>query len=343
MREWSYRAEVIRNGAKFTELIPTIAPTVTMNGEAEIKCSFSGTFLNNDSVNWLNDEIRLIQTIDGEDYPIGVFSVGTLRKNDTETGLETVSLECYDRCYRIKQTVEETTPFFAAGEKYTTAIKSLLVESGISLFEITESDKTLAYDREDWDIGTDNLTIVNDLLGEINYAPIYFDNSGMGVLKPQTAPTATNIKHRINYTDELNAIGDAVSAETDAFDTPNVFIVRCDNPEFENAMTAKAVNNNPMSSFSVLNRGRRIAKLYKVDNVADQETLDEYAAYLCHNSMLSTETVDIYTPNRPNHSCFDIVSVYHPKLQGTFVETGWDMSLEVGASMRHTLRRLIVI
>ena len=63
----------------------------------------------------------------------------------------------------------------------------------------------------------------------------------------------------------------------DMFDHPNVFIVEVDNPDFESAMRAEAVNDRPDSPFSVVTLGRRVVSYEKLDNIASQAELQAYA------------------------------------------------------------------
>ena len=63
----------------------------------------------------------------------------------------------------------EKRPFFPAGERYTDRIQALLQQCGIQSAIVEDSDEIFATDREDWEIGTTVLDIVNNLLDEINY------------------------------------------------------------------------------------------------------------------------------------------------------------------------------
>ncbi len=53
IREYSYRVEVIRNGAVLTELLSSQPPAVNFDAQAGIKSSMAGTFLHNDKINYL--------------------------------------------------------------------------------------------------------------------------------------------------------------------------------------------------------------------------------------------------------------------------------------------------
>ena len=72
----------------------------------------------------------------------------------------------------------ETRLHLAKGTLYTAAIQALLVESGIMDFFVEANTATLQADREDWEPGTDRLTIINALAAEINYNSIWMDGGG---------------------------------------------------------------------------------------------------------------------------------------------------------------------
>lgn len=342
IRQYARRVDVIRSGATLTELKPIGDPYIDANAETDIKMSMSGTFAYNDLVDYLNDELKPYQIIDGVEYPVGVFQIGTYSDHYDSNGVHTIQIEAYDRALRLQQTKTETILHLSAGTNYMQAIESLLVEAGISLYFKTDTVEAMTTDREDWDIGTDYLTIINALLAEINYGSIWFNQDGYAVLQPIKKPSAANIDHEYGG-EEFSILKPEASKETDIFDKPNVFIVICENPDLDAPLISIAVNDNPLSALSTFKRGRRIAEVYKVNNIASQEALDEYAQRLCSDSMLSSEIIEISTANMPGHGIYDTVALTHPNLEGIFQETAWSLILAAGQTMTHTLRRSILI
>lgn len=343
IRQYARRVDVIRRGATLSKLQPIENPTINANAEASIKVSMSGTFVFNEEVDYLNDELKPYQIINGIEYPVGVFPIGTYSENYDENGVHTIQIEAYDRSLRLQQTKIETLLHLSAGTNYMQVIEALLVEAGITLYLATPTAEVLATDREDWDIGTDYLAIINTLLGEINYGGIWFNAEGYAVLQPTQKPSAANIDHEYDGNTKLSVLSPEAALETDIFDKPNVFIVICDNPDLPAPLISKAVNDNPLSALSTFKRGRRIAQVYKVDNIASQDALDGYAQRLCSDSMLSSEIITVSTANMPGHGIYDTVAITHPKIEGIFQEIAWSMILGDGQSMTHTLRRSILI
>lgn len=342
VRSYSYHIDVYRNGAKFTELKAVSPPRIDGDAAAEIKTSMSGRFKYDPDVDWLNDELRPFQVIDGAEYPSGVFIPCTVSELYSD-GTHEVDVEAYDRCFLLQSTRTENILHFSAGTSYLTAIKQLLTTAGIALYIETANDAVLSTAREDWSVGTDYLTIVNQLLAEINYQQIWFDVNGYAMLQPVVQPSVQRIKHRYSADSIRSVIHSDCTTQLDIYNQPNVFIAVCSNPDYDQPLTSVAVNDNPLSKLSVFKRRRRISQVYQVDNIASQAELDVYAQNLCNNSMLQSEVVTISTANMPNHGIGDIIAVDMENLSGLFQEDSWSMTLSPGASMSHKIRRQIIV
>lgn len=334
------RVDILRNGAKQGELYSATPGTITFNSDNMIKSSFEGEFYQNEVVNWLMDELRPVLIIDGSEYPCGVFSPVSVMNRRMEDS-NVVSIEAYDRCWRVQSTCATNMVHLDAGTNYISAIKSLLSTCGIALVRETATDETLRMDREDWGTGTDYLTIINTLLDEINYNELHFDENGFAVLEPESTFTSANIKRTYNYDTTESLMLEETSTEFDIFNAPNVFIVVCSNPDDHEPMKAVKENNNPSSPLSIMNRGRRISKVYSVSNIASQDALEEYAALLCQESMLLGERIRINTLLMPGCGMNDVVALRHPDAEGMCIETGWEMIFGTGGTMTHTLERMV--
>lgn len=205
----------------------------------------------------------------------------------------------------------------------------------------TPTEYTLATTREDWDVGTSYLDIVNQLLGEINYRDIWFNADGIAVLEPKREVSADRIDHVYDASKLHTVLQRDYTVETDLFDKPNVFVVVCSNPDLAAPMTAVAVNDSPNSAFSVTRRGMRVTKLVRVDNIAGQDALQTYADTLCRESMLTSEVITIQTAAMPGHGIGDTVALVHPTVQGLCEETAWYLELSPGSIMTHKLKRVV--
>ena len=340
------RFDVLRNNAvtEWTlEAVGDDAPTVTMNADGVIKMSLAGVFRRNDNMDYLKDEIKPYLIIDEREYPVGVYMIGTCETQSDEHGISLDQIEAYDRALKLRQKKTETRLHIDAGTKYLDAIGNLLQDAGIKMVIADEASDTIATDREDWEIGTEYLAIINALLSEINFSSIWFDLDGIARLERYAAPTSANIDHE--YREGcFSIIRNNYTRKVDVFNAPNVFVVTVANPDYEDAMTATGVNDSPLSALSTVSRGRRIlATPIKLDNIASQEALQQYANNLAIKSMLATEQTVFYTMLNPVHGVGDVVALYNGELQGIYEETGWMMQLKAGGKMKHTAKKVVLI
>lgn len=337
------RFQVLRDGAYLTELRPAegATPTIRMDGKAELKSSLSGVFVPNEQVDWLRDELQAVAVIDGVEHAFGVFQAATFRP-DVEDGVKTITVEAYDRCWCVFSTRTESVLHLSAGANYISTVRSLLATAGITLISSTDSSATLRTAREDWGIGESYLTIVNQLLDEINYKPLWFDAAGVAVLEPEPLLTPGAVKRTYDGGNVSSLMLPRLSEETDLYNAPNVFICVCSNPDDRTPMVATAVNSNPLSPLSTARRGRRIAQVYKLNNIASAAALQEYADLLCQENMLLGETISFQTAILPDCGVNEAVALLHPEATGLCQETAWTVEFVTGGTMTHTLERTVL-
>lgn len=340
-RTIDFRYVVVRGAADFCEISPAEGgePTIRMDKDAEIKMSLSGTFIPDDRVDWLTDRIRAEMILDGVTYPLGIFLPATVRTN-FQDGVRSEAIEAYDQCWLMRDTRKESTVMIPSGTKYIAAVQQLLLDAGVALNLATPSTAVISEDRT-WDIGTDHLTIANELLTEINYKPVWFNAQGMAVLEPQSAPSAENIQHTLDEGDVRSMLLPQMTREADIYQAPNVFVVSVGNPDKGTNMTATAVNDYVNSPLSVQRRGRRIVKFIKLNNIAGQTQLQRYADLQVRLSMYVAETVEIVTGLLPGYGVADIVALNMAGVFSVCVEQSWEMHLATGGDMRHTLERVV--
>ena len=343
IRQIQFRYKILRNGADLCEIHPAngVGGSITMNDSSEIKTMFMGTFIDpGDSVDWLTDQIRPELVIDGKTYPLGIFLPANIifNKGDT-TG--TVTITAYDRCWMVQTRCTEVPRYFTAETNYLTAVGSLLTEAGIAAIAETKTDHVLTEAREDWNIGTPNLAIVNELLAEINYKQLWFTAEGVAVLEPYAEPSAENIQHTLDGDNVRSLLLPRIRRQTDIYSAANVFKCVCATPDKSTILTATAVNNSPSSPFSVIRRGRRIVKTVQVRNIASQADLQAYADRLRNESMLRGETIQVETALLPGYGVADVVALHYGDLSALCLDHSWSMDFQPGGTMTHQLERVV--
>lgn len=331
--------DVVRNGVKLTELQAAKESTLKMNSSAEIKTILSGTFKSNNKVNFLSDWIRPWIEINGIAKYKGLFSATTVEQ-DSNGHYDLIKIEAYDKTIILKQNAIEQKIYFKSGTKYLDAIRIILHKNEINEWIIEETDKTIQNDREDWEIGTNYLTIINELLSEINYNSIWFNDEAVPVITKKNNPSVDDINFSYRA-DKFSLIESECTKETDAYDSYNVFIAMVDNPDYEKPLVATATNEDPSSLLSIQSRGRRIvAPVFKLDNIASQNELQSYVEKIRNESMASTEVYKIKTAINPDHTVLNSIYLDHPKVRGLFEEEEWEITLDSSDTMTHTVKKV---
>ena len=343
-RTINFRYFVTRNGADFCELHAPkeSAPTIIMDDSDSIKTKFSGRFQSpGKSVDWLTDEIRPVMYLDGVRHNLGLFLPANVSEEETKTEMY-VTVDAFDRGWIVRDHRTEHALFFPKGMNYLTAVGSVLTECGIALISMVPTEETLAEDRADWEIGTSSLDIINQLLAEINYEELWFDQNGMAMIEPKSTPTATNIDHVLDEKDVKSLMIPGIVRTTDFHSSPNVFICVCSNADKNAPMVAVAENTNPQSPLSIQRRGRRISTMVSVDNIASQAELQLYADRMVTDSLLKGEVINVTTLLLPGYGVGDIVALRYGEISSICKEKRWSMDLKVGGRMQHELQRVVM-
>lgn len=342
-RTVDFRYILLRNGADYGQIFPlqNSKPVLRMDDSGAIKTSLQGSFALAPEANFLTDQIRPELIIDGVPHALGVFLAASVREAEDEA-TKGLQIEAYDRCWQVDTTTTETILSLAAGTNYLTAVKTLLAGAGITLSIETPTTATLAERREDWDVGTSYLTIINDLLSEINYNPLWFDAAGSAILEPASVPTAANVEHTLDSSNVQSLMLPSLTRETDVYSAPNVFLVICSNADKSGPMWAKSENTNPQSPLSIAQRGRRIMSVQRVNNIASQAELQAYADRLRDESMITGETIVAKTALLPGYGVADVTALHYGDLNAVCIERAYEMELDVGGTMTHTLERVVV-
>lgn len=338
---FSVRYEVLRNNAVYAEL-QAMDNTVGIENSASsaLKMSIRGTFYAYGAdINFLTDRLRAVVTLNGKDYPAGIFVVATETFRHSE-GVDSVTIEGYSLLYLACRKRLEEPLYIAKGTNYITQIVQLLNLCGIDRIEAEETSYTFRTAREDWEIGTSVLDIVNQLLGEISYNSVWVSLNGVVRLTGYRPPDSSEIRHTYSA-GRYSVMEDSYEITTDRFEKCNVFRVTCESPDLDTDMTAVAENDSPDSPFSTVNIGR-ILHTEQVDNIPSQEALQDYADRLKYQSLQETETVEFATAAVPTHETYDVVALENGELAGIYAETGWRLPMSAGASMIHQARRVIM-
>lgn len=335
---FEYHIYVMKNNAEFGEALCKKAPKIEMVSDAKIKKSMSGSFIFPDGIDILNDTLSVQIIVNGKKYSFGEYYIGTYIEKNNEYGQVYLEIEAYDGGYLPNRHRTENILHLSFGENYVDTIKMLLISCGIEKIEAIPNNAVLANDREDWELGTPYIDIINALLSEINYESLWFDNSGYAKIGPKKSADPNNIRHKY-VSGKYSIISANKSKETDVFNKYNIFIAYVDSADNDGIMIATAANEDPSSLLSVQNRGRIQAPPKRLDNIANQQELQSYVDNWRNKSMVSTEIVSITTQIDEEHEVLDTVQCE----DDLYLEYSWSIDLSNGPMMNHTLKKESII
>lgn len=344
-REVKYRYDLLDvNNKKKKTLTTVISATVSMAAFADIKRVATFEIADDIDIDWLSDRIRPVYMLRVDEtwleWPLGVFLLETSTQSNSNVNIREV--EAYDLSKILIDDKLDSRLTIASGTSYTTAIKTILNNAGITNINIEASDKTLPTARE-FEPGSAKLSVINKLLSEINYTQLYVDGYGAFTAGVYRSPSVRHSEYEYKD-DELSVIKPGTVYELDLFNIPNKWVVVASNPESE-PLTSTYTNDNPLSITSTVNRGRTIVDFRTIDNIADQDSLDAYVDRIAFNASQSYSYAEFITANMPHHSYNDVITLTSGSLgiSGKYSETGWSMDLRVGGEMTHSVRMVVNI
>jgi hypothetical protein len=225
----------------------------------------------------------------------------------------------------------------------TTTFSKIKVQGYTALQKsIVRSTSTLPSVME-WEPGTPKLTIINDLLGSINYESASYDEDGLFVGRPYITPQ--NRTSQFGYaTDSESVISGDVGQTMDLFAVPNKWVVVVSEPD-RPAIVGTYVNDDPLSPTSTVARGRTIVDFRTEQNAPDQATLDAQAERLAFEASQVYEVIEFNTAIMPIHQNMDVydLTIDGLEIASKYAEQSWKMTLSNGATMTHRVRKVVSV
>ncbi len=328
-------------------LYNVLSASVANNALADIKRIARFTLRDDDTINFLSDRIKpwahLKMPLGGwVKWPLGVFILSTPPRRTDKLGTVTRDIEAYDLLQVLIDEKVKDRYTVTAGTNYIIAIKTLLDSSGLTMQNLTATDKTLPTAR-DWAPGTTKLQIINDLLGAINYRSLFMDENGVSVAQPYVSPEQRPSEYTYSDDDE-SVIFPEMEQGLDLFNVPNEWVLVVSEPD-RSPLISVYTNVNPDSQTSTISRGRTIVDYREQQEAADQASLDAKAQRLAYEASQVFEQVQFETAIMPFHSHSDVFTLEYTKLgiSAKYSESSWSFDLKAGARMKHQIRRVVSI
>lgn len=294
------------------------------------------------AINYLSDRIKPIFYVSSRgkviSFPLGIFLLSSPSRDDKNIEI-TREIECYSKLQILLDDSFSERYYVAAGTNYVSAIANIIKSTGEENVNIEPTDKTLISDKE-FDISKSKLDIVNDLLTEINYYSLRTNEEGYFVSYPYIEPDLKPITYQ--YIDDSLSVTHYGMKETlDLFEVKNCFLCYTTNPETD-SLKSVYINDSEYSQISTTNIGRQKWDKRELQDIADQESLDNYTKRIAIEASNVYGHVEFTTAIMPFHSDLDNLYLrYQPlSLDGNFQEIGWSINF-ADSKMSHDVRRLI--
>jgi hypothetical protein len=279
------------------------------------------------------------------EFPLGVFLLSSPKR--VERGTQTFrDIEAYDGIVILEEDKFTSRYHVPAGTKYTDAIIDILVNAGITKYNIDFSDRTLPNDVE-YEPGTEKTKPISDFLTAINFTALWVDDYGYFTAQKYISPADRDPDYRYEE-NEFSVITNGVEEELDLYSVPNKWVAvhaSADSTSNVLSMMASYTNTDPNSPTSTVNRGRTIVDYRKVEEIADQAALSEYVERIAFEASQIFGKVRFQTAIMPFHGFQDVLYLKNETLgiDGKYAETGWKFALKPGALMEHEVRAVIQI
>jgi hypothetical protein len=339
-----FRYELLDNENNFKRHLDNIlSGRIENNALAQIKRIARFSLRDNGTINFLSDRIKpyaRLKMPDGgfTEWPLGVFILSTPPRKIEPTGGVRREVEAYDQMQVLVDDRVTDRYSVATGTNYIAAVKTLLDGAGVSLQNLTPTDKTLPAAR-DWEPGTQKIKIINNLLDPINYRALWFDEEGYAVAQPYISPAQKASEYTYRDDDE-SVIFPNVEQSLDLFGVPNKWVLFVS--EVDRSFMSSYINDNQNSPTSTVNRGRTIVD-YRQDDAVDLATLDAKVQRIAFESSQIYEQIQFETAIMPFHSHADDFTLEFSSLgiSAKYSEKSWSFDLKAGSKMVHQIRRVV--
>jgi hypothetical protein len=346
-RSFTFRYERLGSDNSYLgDLSNVLAGSVEQNWLADIKRIAKFVLRDDGTVNFLQNRIRPIVRLalppfrnnDFVEWPQGVFLLSTPKRKSSPTNVVTRDVEGYDatKVYIDDKVITRYTA--AAGTVCTTAISTLL---GSIPKNVVASTLTLPVAKE-WPPGTTKLKIIGDLIADINYQSLSFDEDGVAIVRPYISPDSRPEEY--TYADDKDGVViPDPEQELDLFDIANSWVLVVSDPDRASPLIATYTNNDPASPTSTVSRQRTITDYREEQEAASQAVLDAKVARMAFEASQIYEAVDFQTAFMPIHSGNDVYRIVYDTLaiNAKYVEHTWSLELKAGTEMKHRARRVV--
>jgi len=288
------------------------------------------------TIDWLNDRIQVMCKIDNVSSPLGVYIITSPNQSKNET-LIIREITMYSPIVLLERDKVQERYYLPIGTNITTEIERLL---GTNPY-VLEQGTFFTSSTKEYEIGTPKITIINDLLGSINYTSLYIDMGG--IMKADKYVLPSDRVFNIEYKEgQGSLLHKEVMVGKDIFNVPNIFIRYTNNADITPPLVARYENYNIDSETSTANAPNNVSA-EEVTDVADLQTLQDICKRDAYNASQIYSSLLFSTAINPLHGYMDCIHVAYGDIDNNYIETSWSIDCVVGGKMNHTCRRVVVV
>ena len=220
--------------------------------------------------------------------PLGTFLPNT-PKRDVNAAEWACQLDLYGLLQEAEDDMFETPVQIGKGRKAVDAAADILKGCGLQVAAYDAGEYTLS---DDWTFGVrsddgnrdgSKLDAANELLDLAGYAAARTNEMGQVVLERYVEPS----KRQPSWSFTEGADATFLTSMTDERDLREVAnVVKVTYYDSDREYVGSAVDDDPLSEFSTVNRGRRIAKSYTYSSIPEEVTSDEQGRKLASDKAL---------------------------------------------------------
>lgn len=204
-------------------------------------------------INYSSDRVRVWWSVNGEEWPLGVYLLAAPAREYTDTGTSR-EIQLIDKLTIVRDDVLVETLQLAAGTNIVDAVVQQIQATGETRIAATESEAELTNPLT-WDPGTSRLRVINDLLGVAGYWALWTDRFGQYRVEPYIPPANRPVAWEFHEGEASLHTADWVH-ELSLWEATNTVVMTSQADEDGNFWTAYAIDDNPDSPTSTVNMGR---------------------------------------------------------------------------------------
>ncbi len=250
------------------------------------------------NIDFINDRVKLIYEVKLSNGNWHTFNLGTflfnLPNKIKENNMVKVNVDCFDKLIILQQDYIDQSYIIPTGTVITKEIENIIKSTGENKININQSTEVL-YNDKVWQVGTNKLTIINDLLDTINYFSLWVDEYGYYRSTKYLSPEKRNVIWEFLDNEESLYLPDIV-LQGNLMNVPNKIILIADQLEEEEPLIiVKTLEDIGKSNsiYSYTNRGRWIVRTEPVET-SSEEILNSTAERMLIEGLQPIERIVYY-------------------------------------------------